>query len=578
VTSRAADVIAATLAAAGVQKIFGVVGTSTLDLADAIAREPRLEFVSARSEEAGAHMADGYARSTGRVGVVLAHVGPGALRLLYGVGTAWKDHVPMLVLAGNEVLAATDDALRESYHVMDTHALYRPVTKETLQLRTAGESEHVTRRALWTAVSGRPGPVLVDLPKDIVKAPVEAAEPARSDGNEDRVPANRVAANPADVRWSAEAIIRARTPVILAGAGVHWAGAHQSLRALAEARNLPVLTTDGGRGAITEAADHFLGVVGRQAGDSTARELLAEADVVVAVGTPLSDISTFEWSAWSPEATVIHVDISAEVGRRGLIADRQVVADADEFFRSLEVELAAHGYRQAASWLARRDALGQERTSYRQSGRADGQTGLVDPWSLIDELDQVLPEDAFISVDSGMHSFYGKKLRVLEPRSYLRSAGFGAMGYSFPALLGALEGHPERRAVAIVGDGCLAMCLGEFETAARRGSSVTVVVFNDARFASQQSHQHRRFEGRVIGTDFRPTDFAKIAEAQGVPGWTVDDDDAARSAIRTALGLAGPALVDARLNPGIRPPAWIEGSGDTRTAIRRDQGWATVSH
>ena len=562
---KAADAIVETLVRAGVEKVFGVVGTSTLDVADAIFREPRIEYVSARSEEGAVHMADGYARASGRVAVVLAHVGPGALRQMYGVGTSWKDSVPLVILTGNEVMRATESQMREGYHVIDVLDLYRPITKATIQLRDADDATTAVARALWLAGTGRPGPVLLDLPKSVLKQPF--AGPSAPAGTlVSRVPIQRPAPALEDVQAVAESLASARLPVLFVGAGVHTSGAQDALIGLAEAANLPVLTTDGGRGVIPEDHGLALGVLGRQAGDQVARELMTGADVVVAIGTPFSDVSTYEWSAWSDDAVVVQVDIAGEVVHKGVSPERVVLADARAFLDALTEEVGVRGLRCAEDWSARRQQLETERAGYVTEGQERAGSDLVNPWVLIDELDRSLPRDAFISIDSGMHSFYGKKLRVLEPRTYIRSAGFGAMGFSFPAMMGALEAKPDGRAVAIVGDGCMAMGLGEFETAARRGSRVTVVIFNDSRFGSQQSHQHRRFDGRVIGTDFQQTDFAAVARAQGVEGWTATDDDGAREAIRAALELDGPAVVDARLDPDVMPSTWIEGSGDKRLA------------
>jgi acetolactate synthase I/II/III large subunit len=560
----AASIVMSTLAEAGVEKVFGVIGTSTMDVADAMFQDGRIEFVSARTEEAAAHMADGYARASGRVGVVLCHVGPGALRQLYGVGTAFKDSVPMLVLTGNEVLRATDTAMRESYHVIDVLDLYRPVTKATLQLRDGNDAGALVARGLWLAGSGRPGPVLVDLPKSALKQPF-TGRPARLGLTTDRVPLAPISPDAGVVVRVAELIAGARAPMVFVGGGIHWSGGAEALRILAEHRNLPVLTTDGGRGAIPDDHPNSLGVIGRQAGDAVALRLMAEADVIVGIGTPFSDISTLEWSSWSDDARIVQVDISPDVSHRSASVDVQVLSDAKAFLEVLEHQLDALGFRWPGDLSEDRARLAAERAGYLSlSGQAGGD-GMVNPWVLIDELDRSLPRDAFISVDVGMHSFYGKKLRVYEPRTYIRSAGFGAMGYAFPALLGALEAaEPGRRAAAVIGDGCLAMTLGEFETAARRGTNLTLVVFNDSRFASQQSHQRRRLGGRIIGTDFAPTDFAAIAEAQGVKGFIARTDAEARDAVRAALAHDGPSIVDARLDRTVQPATWIEGSGDTR--------------
>lgn len=561
----AADAVIAALADAGVEKIFGVIGTSTLDLADAISREPRIEFVSAREEEAAGHMADAYARASGRVGVVLAHVGPGALRQMYGVGTAYKDSSPLLVLTGNEVLRANETELREGYHVIDVCRLYEPITKATLQLRDPDDARHLIARGLWIAGSGRPGPVLIDLPKSSLKQPFNGPTPPLNVGD-DRLPRAIVAADAGQVRSVADLVAEAQRPLLFIGGGIHWSGAHQTLETLATGRNLPVLTTDGGRGAIPEDHPRWFGVISRQAGDTVATNLLAEADLVIAIGTPFSDVSTYEWSAWREDATVVQVDISPEVAHKGVSATHQVVADADAFLTALDADLTARDYQDGRDLTDLRSELDRERASYRALAQEHTEGDGVSPWTLIDALHEELPRDAYLSVDSGMHSFYGKKLRVLEPRTYIRSAGFGAMGYSYPAMLGAVEAEGARRAVAIVGDGCMSMGLGEFETAARRGSPVVVVICNDQRFSSQQSHQNRRFDGRIVGTDFGSTDFVKVAEAQGVPGWTVTDDASARAALREALTVDGPTVIDARLDRAVQPDTWIEGSGDNRLA------------
>ena len=456
------------------------------------------------------------------------------------------------------------EQLREGYHVVDVLGLYAPVTKAAMQLRRPADARQTVSRALWVATSGRPGPVLLDLPKDVSKSPLpDDAAPAGPAS--DRAPAIRVAPSSGDVHAVAETLAVARRPVLLAGGGIHWSGAHAALAALARTHGLPVLVTDGGRGAVDEDDPHFLGVVARQAGDLVARTRLAEADVVVAVGTPFSDVSTFEWSAWSRDTHVVQVDVEPEVLHRGAPATRAVVADAREFLEALDHALVAIGAETRPPWSDERAELEQERTSHRELAGIE-HARLVNPWVLVDELAERMPADAFVSVDSGMHSFYGKKLAVHRPRTYIRSSGFGAMGFAMTALLGALEAAPDRRAVAIAGDGCMAMCLGEFETAARRGSRLTVVIFDDARFSSQQSHQYRRFDGRVVGTSFNATDFVAVAEAQGVPGWQVEDDASARDAIRAALALDGPSVIDARLDREVQPTTWIEGSGDRRLA------------
>ena len=454
--------------------------------------------------------------------------------------------------------------MREAYHVVDTLEAYRPVTKATLQLRDADDARAAIARAIWLATSGRPGPVLLDLPKNSIKADIEDSAHSPLELT-DRMPASRPAPDAALVATVGQAICDGARPVLMLGGGAHWSGAAAAATALAENRNLPVVTTDGGRGAIAEDHPQCIGVIARQAGDPSARTLLAEADVVVAIGTPFSDVSTFEWTAWSETAQVFQVDITPEVGLKGVPNSRVVVADASTFVTALDQWLTSRDFRHGTSWESKRAEFEQGRADHLGLSTQEASGEGVNPWRLISELDALLPRDAFFSVDSGLHSYFGKKLRVLEPRTYLRSAGFGAMGYSLPAVLGALESAPERRGVAILGDGCLAMCMSEFETAARRQANITVVVFNDSVFASQLHHQHRRLDGRVIGTQFLPTDFVAIAAAQGCPGQILTETSAVHDALIDALGSDGPSVIDARINSDIAPPTWIEGSADART-------------
>lgn len=557
-----AESVVGALAAAGVEKVFGVIGTSTMDIADAIAREPAVDFVSARQEEAAAHMADGYARATGRIGVTLAHVGPGALRQMYGLGSAWKDGVPLLALTGNEVLRGTEDTLREGYHVLDVVELHRPITKAAIQLRDPEDTTEAVRRALWLARSGRPGPVLLDLPKNVVKQEVL---PARGVWDaDDRAPAVRTPPTGEDVRAAARTLSRAEHPVLLVGAGALWSEATGALGDLAERHNIPVVTSDGGRGALAEDHPLHLGVAARQAGDASARKALAGTDAVMVIGAALSDVTTFEWSAWPEDAHVVRVDIEPGSGRRGAPFEHTVPADARTFLQALARELESGGYTCDHSWRELRRQRDADREAYLRLADEEREGDGVSPWVLVRALNEQLPREAAISVDSGLHSFFGKKLRVLEPRTYIRSAGLGAMGYSLPAVLGAAEADPDRVVVAFVGDGCLAMCLTELETAARRGSRVVVVVCNDAAYASQYHHQRRRFEGRAVGTEFLRTDLAQAARAHGVGAWSVTQDDEVGPALAEALDSGAPALLDCTVDRAVVPDTWIEGSGDPR--------------
>lgn len=558
-----AAAITKVLEQAGVTHVFGVAGTSILQLIESIGTSPKITFIGARDEVNAVHMADGYARASGTLGVCVVHVGPGALRSAYGLGTAHKDGTPLLLITGNEV---SDSLNPIAYHVIDIQRILGAITKGSFLVRPGDNAATTVTRAIISALSGRPGPVHLDLPKDLSEAPIVADAGAQT-----RLPWNsRGAATPwsivrpsrEDIEGVLEILRTASLPVFLAGGGVHWSGAAVPLRKIAEDLRIPIVCTDGGRGSIPEDHPLFAGVVGRQAGDRCASDIVGQADVVIAMGVSFSDVSTHEWSVLSPQTRLVRVDIDPERATTGYVPNLPITSDVGAFIKELNDLSMGTGFDWKWDIELLREALDEERDSY-LSEIAGGKEG-VDPWRVVSFLSEALPRESLISVDSGLHSFFGKKLRVLRERSYLRSAGFGAMGYSLPALVGATL-FQRVPAVGIMGDGCFVLCMSDLETVARLDVPVLAVVLNDARFGSQFYHQEHKFNSAGIGTQFSPLALSEIARVAGVAGYEILRSEDIADVLGGALASNKPAVVDVKLAPEARPPRWIEGSGDSRT-------------
>ncbi len=550
---KGSDLVVSLLAEAGVKHVFALTGTSILDLMDSMSQQGEIEYVGVRHEAAAAHMADGYARATGKPGVCMSHVGPGALNMLYGVATARKDSSPVVAITGNEVSHGLG---KDLYHEMDVLALYRPVTKWQGQCLRVREVPRLLRNAFVQAVTGRPGPVHIDVPKDVAQARCEQGE--EEGGRRDsqarlgfpaggaEVPALRPLADKALVEEAASLLTEAERPIILAGGGVLWSGAWAELKLLAERLEIPVATTETGRGAFPEEKPHFIGFASRYVGYGSTIAALRDSDLLLGVGLTFSNVSTMDWSVIGPRAKVIQVDIDPHELGRQIPVELAVLADARAFLAALLGELEGRRVRPGPGRRKRLEELSRtyhaEREDFFKAG--PDRARCVKPQRVISMTMDVIRPDAFVGIGNGLHTCFVTRLPIHTPRTYLRSGGFGAMGFAFPATMGAKVAHPERQAVVLLGDGDFAMSMHELETAVRHRLGVVAVVFNNFSFGSQKLHQRRSYGERYIGSDHGNPDFGALARLFGARGARIDNEADFLPALEEMLKAEGPAVLD----------------------------------
>ncbi|MBI2958975.1 MAG: thiamine pyrophosphate-binding protein [Betaproteobacteria bacterium] len=542
---RGSDLLVQSLVQAGVKHVFGMSGHTTLPILDSISREESIRFILARHENTLVSMADGYARASLDPGVCVTHVGPSAANLLTGIGSAFRDSSPVIAITCNEEQSRLDRDVMNSW---DQLTPFRSVTKWSVQARAAKDIPRIMRSAFIRSRLGRRQPVQVDIPLDVAAEEIKEAPAAKKPAYASY--SSRVRPDPELVADVADRLLRSNRPLVLAGAGVNRSDATAELVQFAELASLPVAVTSGGRGAFPESHPFFVGIVGRS-GTRTASEALKESDFVLAVGSRLSDYATMNWTLIDPAATIVQVDIDpSEIGRQYPV-DIGAVADCRMFLRDLipavKPLLAKAGGAQAS---ARARALGGRCAAERASvlDGLDLDSVPTKARRLVKEIGESIRRDAIIAIGGGRHShFINQHVPVDAPRGAIRSVGFGAIGFAFPASLGAKLACPDRQVLCLVGDGDFCMSMQDMETAARERINVVTVVFNDSSYSSVKFLQARHF-GRNIGVDYTNPDFAKYAELGGARGFRVERPGEIRPALEAALKENRPCVVDVILD------------------------------
>ena len=525
------------LARAGTTHVFGVVGTTTLPFLDALHDRADVQYVTVRHEQVGASAADGYARVTRRPGVVLVQGGSGVANLLLSVCIAWKDCVPLLVLSGLQPQAKLG---RDSWQEIDAVPIFQSVTKWAYRITRPEEIPWALRRAFIAATSGRPGPVLLEIPRDVSTRP--ATGDVELGSGPVSTPWSRPSPRPADVRTIARALREAKRPLLLLGGGVLWSGAVPAARALAEASGWPIIATDTSRGVLPEDHPACLGFPGRM-GDRTADAALRDADCVLAVGARFTDITTSDWTLPRPEATVFQVNVDAATLGRDRPVTLGVEADATRFLEDLHEALAG-GRPPNGDWGRERHAdFVAERRSF-----LDESPGVLSPEALLAGLSRRLRPEALLTIGAGTHTRYFNKLLVREAPGSLHSAGLGSMCFAFPAALGAKLVAPARQVVCLIGDGDFGMVMQDLETVARLGVELTTVVYNNGAYG-QKVIQHKDYGGRYFGVDFTNPDFGAYARLFGLSGARVARGADLAPALEMVFAAKTSAVLDVELDP-----------------------------
>lgn len=533
------EILLRTLLLEGVECVFGYPGGAVLYIYDAMHGNPDFKHILTRHEQGAIHAADGYARSTGRTGVCLATSGPGATNLITGIATAHMDSIPLVVITGN---VATSLLGTDAFQEADIVGMTLPVTKHSYMVRTADELPRVLREAFHLANSGRKGPVLVDIPKDVSAEMTEFIYPEEiSIRGYQPLPV----VSPDQIGRLAAVLRSARKPLILAGAGIIHAGAEQALSELARHCGIPVTTTLLGIGGFPSDDPLSLGMAGMH-GTVTANRALLQCDLLVAVGSRFDDRVTMRLDGFAPQAVIAHIDIdAAEIGKL-VPSVISVTGDACTVLRALLDELLADSgahlhASQTASWVAE---LNRMKMLHPPRYREDGQE--LKPQYVIEMIAETTGGEAIITTDVGQHQMWTALFgRFNHPRTLITSGGLGTMGFGFPAAIGAQIGNPGRTVISINGDGGMQMCAQELAVCAIHQIPVKIVVINNRTLGMIKQWQELVYEGRHSHIDLSGSpDFVKLAEAYGITGLRAQNPEEAQRAWQLAMDTEGPVLID----------------------------------
>ncbi|MER6525866.1 acetolactate synthase catalytic subunit [Streptomyces sp. NPDC001508] len=553
-----AENLAAALRRHGVRDVFGQSLPSLFFLATP---EQSIRQVVYRTENAGGAMADGYARVTGRVGVVAAQNGPAATLLVPPLAEAYKASVPVLAIVQEVPRPARD---RNAFQELDHIKLFSACAKAIHRLDDPARVDDYVDTAMTEAASGRPGPVVLLVPKDVLAEPVPVASARRA--RYGRFPLDRYAPGPQQITQVAELLATARRPLVVAGGGVHGSGAVPELAELQQLASLPVATTAMGKGSVDETHPLSVGVIGYAMGVNGAtrhaRPLVEDADLILFVGTRTNENATDGWRLFPPSATYVHLDVDpVEVGRTyealRLVGDAKLTLRAliDELSaRSLDVRTAAREQVAARIEAARRAHQAQIEPL------AGSESSPIRPERIMRELDAQLTVDTIVVADASYSSVWmsnGLRARRAGQR-FLAPRGLAGLGWGVPMALGAKAAHPDRPVVALVGDGGFGHCWAEIETAVRMGLPITVVVLNNAILGYQKHSELHQFATHTDAIDFAPVDHAAIAAACGARGVRVESPAELAGTLRAALASPVATVIDVITDPDAYPPisAW----------------------
>ncbi|MFC6835797.1 biosynthetic-type acetolactate synthase large subunit [Halomarina ordinaria] len=534
-TTGAAAVVTA-LERANVEHVFGVQGGAIMPVYDALYHSD-IAHVTMAHEQGAAHAADAYGQVTGAPGVCFATSGPGATNLVTGIADANMDSDPVLALTGQ---VPTNFVGNDAFQETDTVGVTRPITKANYFADDETTIGDLVTEAFTVAGEGRPGPTLVDLPKDVTNAETEARPP------EERDAAAAPAAEPQAVERAAEALASAEKPLVLAGGGVTKANASEELRRFATTFEVPVVTTMPGIGTFPEDHDLCLSWAGMH-GTGYANMAISHTDCLLAVGTRFDDRLTGGIETFAPDATVVHVDIDPAEISKNVHADYPLVGDAGVVLDQLFETLPDGPDDRWATW---REQCATWKEEYPMSYTTPDDEPLK-PQFVVEALDEMTPDDTLVTTGVGQHQMWAAQFwTYTEPRTYISSHGLGTMGYGLPAAIGAKLAAPDREVVCFDGDGSFLMTVQELSVAVRENLDITVVVLNNEAIGMVRQWQDAFFGGRRMASEYRwMPDFATLAEAFGARGFTVDDYDDVADTLEAALDYDGPSVVDAFVDP-----------------------------
>ncbi|MDK2888424.1 acetolactate synthase, large subunit [Desulfofundulus australicus DSM 11792] len=512
----------------GVDTIFGYPGGAVLPIYDAL-YDADIRHILTRHEQGAAHAADGYARASGRPGVCLATSGPGATNLVTGIANAYMDSVPLVAFTGQVV---TSQLGKDSFQEADITGITLPITKHNYLVKDVRDLARVIREAFHIATTGRPGPVLVDIPKDVSSAVIEYEDPGPVN-----LPGYRPVLEPSaeQLNRAAEAIARAERPVIYAGGGVVYSGAHRELRRFAELILAPVATTLMGLGGFPGDHPLALGMLGMH-GSKYANYAVCECDLLIAVGVRFDDRVTGKLESFASQARIMHIDIDpAEIGKNVRV-DIPLVGDVKRVLSALIERLKA---KLPGAWQEKIQTWKKEYPiTYEENGR-------LKPQQVIREIYRVTKGQARITTEVGQHQMWAAHYYTYtRPRTFISSGGLGTMGFGLPAAIGVQVACPGETVFDIAGDGSIQMNIQELATAVNYDLPVKVAILDNGYLGMVRQWQELFYNRRYSYSELVNPDFVKLAEAYGAEGIRVEKPADVRPALEQALATSKPVLID----------------------------------
>ena len=532
-TKTGAQIIVDTLIEEGVDTMFGYTGGVVLPLFDKLYDAP-INFIVPRHEQGGCHMADAYARVSGKVGVVVATSGPGACNLVTGLATANMDSIPMVALTGQ---VRTELIGNDAFQEADTTGITRPVTKYNCIVKDIKNLARTIREAFYIASTGRKGPVLIDLPVDVAVGKYKADGPDEIDLPGYRV---RTEGHARQISMAAKAINKSKQPVLYVGGGVISANASKELRALAEKANLPVTMTLLGLGSYDQTKPKSLDMLGMH-GSAYANYAVQECDLLIAVGARFDDRVTGKIAAFAPNAKIIHIDIDPASISKNVRVDIPVVGDAKQILRELVKDVEGH---ERKEWFAKI-------TDWKKKFpfRYDLDSKTIKPQYVIDEICNQTKNKAIITTGVGQNQMWAAQFyKFTRPRQLISSGGLGTMGFGLPAAIGAQVADPKATVIDIDGDHSFNMTMTELATAVEHNLPIKVVILNNGYMGMVRQWQELFYGKRYSKSYLANPDYAEVARALGVIGMTVDKKADVPKAVKEMLARKKPCVVDFKVD------------------------------
>jgi len=530
-----AQIVCESLLKEGVEVIFGFPGGAILPFYDTLPQYPQLRHILVRHEQGAAHAADGYARATGRAGICCATSGPGATNLVTGIANAQLDSSPVIAITGQ---VARPFIGKDAFQEVDITGITLPITKHNYLVLSAAELATVFKEAFYIATTGRQGPVLIDIPRDVFVEQADFHYPAKVD-----LPGYKtiLRGHPAQIKKATQLINQATCPVIISGRGVILSQAYDELRELAEKAQIPVVTTLLGVSSFPENHMLSLGMMGMH-GTAYANMAVDSADLVIAIGMRFDDRATARVSGFAPKARIIHIDIDpAEIGKN-VTVDIPIVGDVKNVLRELNKQVVSQT---RVDWIRQLETWRQEHPS---TTIREGEELI--PQYVIHSIYEVTDGNAIIVTGVGQNQMWAAQhFCYKKPNSFISAGGLGTMGFELPAAIGVKVGCPEETVWCIAGDGGFQMTIQELATVVQERTAIKIAIINNGYLGMVRQWQELFYQRRYVATPLMGPDFVKIAEAYGIPGLRVKTRREVVPAIQKAMEEQGPFLLDFMVEP-----------------------------